>query len=503
MIPKQTSEASWAQPASTTIVGRNSSISYPSSCDGAPTQPAAPRRRAVILYGWIPHTIACIDLIIILVSAGLSGFLYEYFAHGTLDEITRTLAVSAFVAFFFIFMTKLRNLYNPVRVLLWNDQFQHVLVTWSFIFIFLGGLIFSLGASRDASRGALLWFSLSGGLVLLANRLFWRVFLERAMDKGAIGGRKIIVVIVGLDVSSASEFIACSRHHGLDVMREFHMPNTSPARKEILANIASFVRGADIEEVFLLCRDSSAIDHIVEYLRVLPVPVTLIAQGVTAELVRQPWREIGNSVAIELQRPPLTPFERGCKRAVDIIAAGCGLIILMPLLMLVAAAIKIDSSGPIFFRQTRQGFNGKAFKIFKFRSMSVLEDGATIVQATVNDCRVTHFGAIIRRSSIDEIPQLINVLRGEMSMVGPRPHAIAHDDYFSERIGNYAFRHHVKPGITGWAQIHGFRGETRTLDKMEQRVEYDLWYINNWSLWLDLEIILRTFAEVFKGENAS
>jgi exopolysaccharide biosynthesis polyprenyl glycosylphosphotransferase len=174
----------------------------------------------------------------------------------------------------------------------------------------------------------------------------------------------------------------------------------------------------------------------------------------------------------------------------------------MPLLILVALAIKIDSRGPVLFRQTRYGFNGKPFKIFKFRSMSVLEDGATIIQARAGDSRVTRIGALIRKTSIDEIPQLLNVLRGEMSIVGPRPHAAAHDDYYLEQIEDYAFRHHVKPGITGWAQVHGQRGETETLDKMQQRVQYDLWYINNWSLWLDCMIMLRTVSEVVRGENA-
>jgi lipopolysaccharide/colanic/teichoic acid biosynthesis glycosyltransferase len=140
--------------------------------------------------------------------------------------------------------------------------------------------------------------------------------------------------------------------------------------------------------------------------------------------------------------------------------------------------------------------------IFKFRSMSVLEDGQAIKQAAVNDSRVTRVGAFIRRASIDEIPQLINVLRGEMSMVGPRPHAAAHDDFFLKEIEQYAFRHHVKPGITGWAQVNGYRGETETLEKMQRRVEHDLWYINNWSLGLDISIMLRTLGEVIRGENA-
>jgi exopolysaccharide biosynthesis polyprenyl glycosylphosphotransferase len=175
---------------------------------------------------------------------------------------------------------------------------------------------------------------------------------------------------------------------------------------------------------------------------------------------------------------------------------------LSPLLLLASVAIKLDSAGPILFRQSRKGFNGKDFKIYKFRSMTVLEDGQTICQARRGDHRITRVGRILRTSSVDELPQLFNVLRGEMSLVGPRPHAIAHDNEYTETIANYAFRHHVKPGITGWAQVHGFRGETAKLDLMKKRVELDIWYINNWSLWLDLWIILLTCFEVTRGRNA-
>ncbi len=204
----------------------------------------------------------------------------------------------------------------------------------------------------------------------------------------------------------------------------------------------------------------------------------------------------------ELHGHPLSSSGRAFKRAIDVLFASFGLFALLPAFLLVALAIKIDSPGPVLFRQTRYGFNGKPFKILKFRSMSVLEDGPTITQATATDNRVTHVGAVIRRTSIDELPQLINVVRGEMSIVGPRPHAAAHDDYFLTRIENYGFRQRLKPGITGWAQVHGYRGETSTLNKMQKRIEYDIWYIDNWSAWLDISILLRTFTEVIRGNNA-
>ncbi|KAH2777081.1 hypothetical protein KXW38_009542, partial [Aspergillus fumigatus] len=203
-----------------------------------------------------------------------------------------------------------------------------------------------------------------------------------------------------------------------------------------------------------------------------------------------------------IQRAPLSPPERAAKRAVDLLLAAFALITLMPLMLAVACAIRLGSPGPAIFRQRRKGFNGREFVIYKFRTMTVMEDSGTIVQACRTDHRVTPFGRILRRTSIDELPQLFNVLIGNMSLVGPRPHALAHDSDYGQAISSYAFRHHVKPGITGWAQVNGLRGETDTIDKMKARVEYDLEYLRNWSLALDLQIILRTVRLVVFDRHA-
>jgi exopolysaccharide biosynthesis polyprenyl glycosylphosphotransferase len=198
----------------------------------------------------------------------------------------------------------------------------------------------------------------------------------------------------------------------------------------------------------------------------------------------------------------LTAGERAAKRAFDIAAATVGLLAIAPLLLAIAFAVSIESPGPVLFRQRRGGFNGRAFTILKFRTMRVMEDGPTIIQATSNDHRLTRIGRWLRRFSVDELPQLINVLRGDMSLVGPRPHALAHDRQYGRLISNYPYRHHVRPGITGWAQVNGFRGETPTVDKMKQRVELDLWYATNWSFWLDLRILFWTVPEISRTRNA-
>jgi putative colanic acid biosynthesis UDP-glucose lipid carrier transferase len=178
------------------------------------------------------------------------------------------------------------------------------------------------------------------------------------------------------------------------------------------------------------------------------------------------------------------------------------LLLLAPVMLAIAIAVKLTSKGPVFFAQTRYGLNGKPIRVLKFRSMTVAENGAKVTQATKGDTRITRLGAFLRASSLDELPQFINVLLGEMSIVGPRPHAVAHNEEYRTLIHGYMLRHKVKPGITGWAQVNGFRGETDTLDKMKARVEYDLQYIENWDLRWDFEIIFRTAFKVLGDKNA-
>lgn len=194
----------------------------------------------------------------------------------------------------------------------------------------------------------------------------------------------------------------------------------------------------------------------------------------------------------DVQAAPISGWGLLIKRGLDIFLASAGLLVLAPLLALAALAIKLDSPGPVLFTQQRHGLNRKIFKIFKLRSMSVMEDGAHAVQAARKDARVTRVGAFLRKTSIDELPQLLNVLKGDMSLVGPRPHPLSLDDQYADELAIYSSRHKVKPGITGWAQIHGHRGPTDKPGLMQSRVQHDLEYINNWSFWLDLKIIAAT-----------
>jgi exopolysaccharide biosynthesis polyprenyl glycosylphosphotransferase len=193
-------------------------------------------------------------------------------------------------------------------------------------------------------------------------------------------------------------------------------------------------------------------------------------------------------------------ISRRAKSAFDVSMAICALIFLAPLFLLTALAIKLDSPGPVIFRQYRIGENGRRFLIYKFRTMLVMENGSSVAQARRDDPRVTKIGRLLRQSSIDELPQFFNILKGDMSLVGPRPHAVAHDIYYGALIPTYAQRRAVKPGITGWAQVNGLRGETSTIDEMERRVKLDLWYVENWSLLLDLKIAWRTCFELMRSQ---
>ncbi|MDU3077058.1 MAG: undecaprenyl-phosphate glucose phosphotransferase, partial [Mixta calida] len=216
----------------------------------------------------------------------------------------------------------------------------------------------------------------------------------------------------------------------------------------------------------------------------------------TFNILQSRTEEINGVPVVPLFETPMNGINMVLKRIEDIVVSSCILLFISPALLTIAALVKFTSPGPVIFRQVRYGMDGKPIKVWKFRSMSVMENGDTVTQATKGDARITPIGRILRSTSLDELPQFINVLKGDMSIVGPRPHAVAHNEQYRSIIQGYMLRHKVKPGITGWAQINGWRGETDTLEKMEKRIEFDLQYIRDWSIMLDLRII---FLTIFKG----
>ena len=236
-------------------------------------------------------------------------------------------------------------------------------------------------------------------------------------------------------------------------------------------------------------------------------------QGTTASLFLVPdlfgisiiqgrLQDVNGVPMVGLCETPFTGVNAAAKRASDLVLATLIVVLVAPLMLVLAVGVKLSSPGPVIFRQRRNRLGGEEIVVYKFRSMQATDDGTVIAQATPRDPRVTRFGAFLRRTSLDELPQFINVLQGHMSIVGPRPHAVAHNEQYRQLIKAYMVRHKVRPGITGWAQVNGHRGETDTLDKMRERVECDLDYLRNWSLSLDLQIIARTIKLLIGDRHA-
>jgi len=230
--------------------------------------------------------------------------------------------------------------------------------------------------------------------------------------------------------------------------------------------------------------------------------IYLIPDVLIADLLGSQWVMLGNTPLIILNDHPFYGGIWTLKKLEDLILGSIILVLISPLMLLIALAIKLSSPGPILFKQRRHGLNGEVITVYKFRTMTTLDDGDVVIQATKNDARITPIGKMLRRTSLDELPQFFNVLQGSMSIVGPRPHALAHNEHYRTLIDSYMQRHKVRPGITGWAQVNGFRGETDTLEKMQARVDFDLYYINHWSLGFDFKIIMLTILNGFSSKTA-
>lgn len=440
------------------------------------------------------------DLVVILLAAVVSGAGYQKLALEITGDIDTFLAIGALVFANFFALTSAQKNYRPTNLINTGRQFRYVTLNWLFIFFVLTAVAFTLKIATNFSRGSTLSFFVLGLVSLLAFRWMLARYLKGALAAGAFAEQRIILI---------SERGQQSTSRALDELRqcgyrpvntveissaEIDSTGVTTSLNQKIQRVISASQSEPVDYIFLLLKWNrpQLINNLVQMLRALPIPVHLLPDENVATFLSARSGNIGTTFTVELQRAPLSNIERALKRTFDVISASTILVLLSPLMVLTALMIKLDSPGPALFRQKRNGFNGSVFSIYKFRSMRVLEDGPRIQQATRDDPRVTRLGRWLRRTSIDELPQLFNVLSGDMSLVGPRPHAVAHNTEYQTVVSNYAFRHHVKPGITGWAQVNGLRGETQTVELMAKRVEFDLWYINHWSLWLDLRIIVKT-----------
>jgi putative colanic acid biosysnthesis UDP-glucose lipid carrier transferase len=269
-------------------------------------------------------------------------------------------------------------------------------------------------------------------------------------------------------------------------------------------DVAEFARKRGVTSIYIALPLSNVprIGEMIRELRDTTASVYFVPDVFAFDLIQGRLVQIGGMPAISVCDTPFHGMDAVSKRATDILLASAALLLLAPLMLLIALAVKVTSKGPVLFRQRRYGLNGEEILVYKFRSMTVTEDGAVVTQATKSDKRVTPLGRILRSTSLDELPQLLNVLEGKMSVVGPRPHAVAHNEQYRKLISGYMIRHKVRPGITGLAQVNGLRGETETVEKMSERVRFDLEYLSHWSPWLDVKIILKTLWVIARDKNA-
>jgi putative colanic acid biosysnthesis UDP-glucose lipid carrier transferase len=444
------------------------------------------------------------DFLLILLSYMAASVLYRDFLMPPVEQ-ENSIGAGLIVGVVFVAAAYSQGVYDNHRLLnaLW--QARKVVVAWLFALTILAVAAFLLKSTANLSRGTIILFAAIGFAALGAHRVLWRYCLASNFAKGRLIDRKVVLLSLrSLDFTSSR--FKDLRKHGFDVVRHFVLNAEQDQDDAVwsreIQDVIRQSRATDVDEYLLAIdwNELPMLQKLSQHLRVVPQPIRLLPDFPIADLVSRPFLPVSGTIAIEIQRPPLNVLERFQKRCLDIGLASFALLMLAPLMLTSAILVKLDTVGPVIFRQSRRGFNGKPFEIWKFRSMCVTENGSTITQAKKQDARVTRVGRFLRKTSIDELPQLWNVLRGEMSLVGPRPHALAHDNYYDQVISNYVYRHHMKPGLTGWAQVNGFRGETPTIDLMEKRVEYDVWYVSNWSIWLDMRIILRTAAALVYQE---
>ncbi|WP_059411999.1 undecaprenyl-phosphate glucose phosphotransferase [Cupriavidus basilensis] len=347
---------------------------------------------------------------------------------------------------------------------------------------------------------------LSVAAMLLASRVALYGMLGSVRELG-INAKRVVILGYGSLGHEMYQRVGSNRGAGYNVAGIYDEGmQPVPAgvtRLESLEQVCAFVRNNGVREIWLTlpmaaCRD---LYDVVSHFRNDLVDIRWVPDIMSVELLGHRFSDFLGLPVIDLNSPPQSGITGLLKASFDRVFALAALAGLSPLLLAIAAAVKLSSPGPVLFRQARLGMDGKPFHVYKFRTM-VQHRERGVTQAVRGDARITRVGAFLRRTSLDELPQFFNVLRGEMSVVGPRPHAIEHNEIYKEVIDRYMLRHRVKPGITGWAQINGLRGQTDTVDKMRRRIEFDIFYIRNWSFRLDLHIILRTALHGWTGKAA-
>ncbi|MGL4636633.1 MAG: undecaprenyl-phosphate glucose phosphotransferase [Beijerinckiaceae bacterium] len=452
----------------------------------------------------------------ILICALISDAAYHHIVVESPGDFQQSLGAGMLAAVVFTTLQYTGQFYSGIRSIRLIDHLKAAITSWVIVFAGLTCLLFLLKMGDAFSRGVLVTFFVTG----LAGLLVWRIALKRLYRRLVIAGTAAgprVAVLAESCRSDTNGLLLRLERYGYSLSRLFFLPQegceaavSAKRTASVLAALVRHVREQRVDEILVVVSwnhfGSTGAQSIQAALRSVPVPVKLVADAELARAMSYQACSVGTAKAILLKPSALSRPQRICKRLFDIIASSTLLVGFLPLMALAALAIRLETNGPVFFRQWRGGFNSRRFRIFKFRTMHVQTEGqgdaAVVQQASRNDPRVTVVGRFLRKSSIDELPQLINVLIGDMSLVGPRPHALAHDVTYAALIEPYPERHNVKPGITGWAQVNGCRGETADVTLMQKRIEHDLNYIERWSILLDIQIIAMTVREVLMPRNA-
>lgn len=381
---------------------------------------------------------------------------------------------------------------------------------WFLVISMLLLLGYAAKMTEEFSRLAFFSWVLAGGALLPLTLIGIRSLRASWLENEEFGKR---IVVAGLNDVSLKLARTVERNPDLGLaMHGFFEDRQSPRFEAShdfsvlgrLSDMPDYVRRNRVDVVFIALpiRHLKRVMQLLDELQDSTVSIYYLPDVFVFDLIQSRVETMHGLPLIALCETPFVGYRGLAKRLLDVCASAAAIVALLPLFALIAAAIRMDSKGPVIFRQRRYGVDGEEIIVYKFRTMTVLEDGDKVVQATRGDARITRTGKWLRKSSFDELPQLFNVLGGSMSLVGPRPHAVAHNEEYRKLIKGYMIRHKVPPGITGWAQVNGFRGETACLDDMKSRVEYDLEYLRNWSFTLDLRILVRTVSTIWNADKA-
>lgn len=430
-------------------------------------------------------------------------------AHGYVEDTAFGAALIA--AMIFLLASQLTGLHRRWSGASADREILTIVGTWALTVLVLALLGFLTRYGELFARSLMLcWAALAPAMIALV-RMASRI-AQRGLLRRGVGVRTVAVAglnDLGIQVARNIEEDAGLgfRLYGFFDDREKQRLSDQQPRPGLQGDLDALVELArqghvDTVMITLPMRAETRIKYILDRLSDSTVSVYIVPDFFVFELLHSRWTSMGGLPAVSVFENPLYGVDGYVKRAADIVLTLGGLILAALPMLAIAAAIKLTSPGPVFFRQRRYGLDGREIRVWKFRSMRVCDDGPVVRQATRDDPRITRIGAVLRRTSLDELPQLLNVLDGSMSLVGPRPHASAHNEQYRGLIRGYMLRHKVKPGITGLAQVSGCRGETDTIDKMQRRIEFDHQYIRQWSMWLDLKILVKTLRVAWSQREA-